>query len=138
MGVDFKKAYTTFIQGLDDGAQAMDAENPYKFQLTKVVSLRDAKEKFNKENATVYYHPKDGAWKELPTESVGGGSGDSSFSSHSHKIPDESQCGDVWSADAEANAPNAVYDVVLDADLVLWVWTEDGPNKVVSKDEPKV
>lgn len=35
MGVDFKDAYKTFIQGLDDGAQPLDAENPYKFQLTK-------------------------------------------------------------------------------------------------------
>lgn len=129
MGVDFKNAYKTFIQKLDEGAQPLDAENPYKFQLTKMVSLRDAKEKFNKENATVYYKPKDGAWKELSTESVSG---------HSHKIPDESQAGEVWSADAEANAPNAVYDVAIDPDLVLWVWTEDGPNKVVSKSEPQV
>ena len=129
MGVDFKNAYKTFIQTLDEGAQPLDAENPYKFQLTKMVSLRDAKEKFNKENATVYYKPKDGAWKELSTESVSG---------HSHKIPDESQAGEVWSADAEANAPNAVYDVAIDPDLVLWVWTEDGPNKVVSKSEPQV
>ena len=129
MGVDFKNAYKTFIQTLDEGAQPLDAENPYKFQLTKMVSLRDAKEKFNKENATVYYKPKDGAWKELSTESV---------SKHSHRIPDESQPGDVWSADAEANAPNAVYDVAIDPDLVLWVWTEDGPNKVVSKSEPQV
>ena len=129
MGVNFKNAYKTFIQKLDEGAQPLDAENPYKFQLTKMVSLRDAKEKFNKENATVYYKPKDGAWKELPTESVSG---------HSHKIPDESQAGEVWSADAEANAPNAVYDVAIDPDLVLWVWTEDGPNKVVSKSEPQV
>lgn len=129
MGVDFKNAYKTFIQKLDEGAQPLDAENPYKFQLTKMVSLRDAKEKFNKENATVYYKPKDGAWKELPTEYV---------SKHSHRIPDESQPGDVWSADAEANAPNAVYDVAIDPDLVLWVWTEDGPNKVVSKSEPQV
>lgn len=129
MGVDFKNAYKTFIQTLDEGAQPLDAENPYKFQLTKMVSLRDAKEKFNKENATVYYKPKDGAWKELSTESVSG---------HSHKIPDETQAGDVWSADAEANAPNAVYDVAIDPDLVLWVWTEDGPNKVVSKSEPQV
>ena len=60
MGVDFKNAYKTFIQKLDEGAQPLDAENPYKFQLTKMVSLRDAKEKFNKENATVYYKPKDG------------------------------------------------------------------------------
>lgn len=73
MGVDFKEAYKTFIQTLDDGAQPMDAENPYKFQLTKMVSLRDAKEKFNKENATVYYKPKEGAWKELPTETKSGG-----------------------------------------------------------------
>ena len=129
MGVDFKNAYKTFIQTLDEGAQPLDAENPYKFQLTKMVSLRDAKEKFNKENATVYYKPKDGAWKELPTESV---------SDHSHKIPDESQAGEAWSADAEANAPNAVYDVAIDPDLVLWVWTENGPNKVVSKSEPQV
>ena len=129
MGVDFKNAYKTFIQTLDEGAQPLDAENPYKFQLTKMVSLRDAKEKFNKENATVYYKPKDGAWKELPTESV---------NDHSHKIPDESQAGEVWSADAEANAPNAVYDVAIDPDLVLWVWTENGPNKVVSKSEPQV
>lgn len=129
MGVDFKNAYKTFIQTLDEGAQPLDAENPYKFQLTKMVSLRDAKEKFNKENATVYYKPKDGAWKELPTESV---------SYHSHKIPDETQAGEVWSADAEANAPNAVYNVAIDPDLVLWVWTEDGPNKVVSKSEPQV
>ena len=129
MGVDFKEAYKTFIQTLDDGAQPMDAENPYKFQLTKMVSLRDAKEKFNKENATVYYKPKEDAWKELPTESV---------SKHSHRIPDETQAGEVWSADAEANAPNAVYDVAIDPDLVLWVWTEDGPNKVVSKNEPQV
>ena len=129
MGVDFKNAYKTFIQTLDEGAQPLDAENPYKFQLTKMVSLRDAKEKFNKENATVYYKPKDGAWKELSTESVSG---------HSHKIPDETQAGEVWSTDAEANAPNAVYDVAIDPDLVLWVWPEDGPNKVVSKSEPQV
>ena len=129
MGVDFKNAYKTFIQKLDEGAQPFDAENPYKFQLTKMVSLRDAKEKFNKENATVYYKPKDGAWKELSTESV---------SDHSHRIPDETQAGEVWSTDAEANAPNAVYDVAIDPDLVLWVWTEDGPNKVVSKSEPQV
>lgn len=138
MGVDFKEAYKTFIQTLDDGAQPMDAENPYKFQLTKMVSLRDAKEKFNKENATVYYKPKEGAWKELPTETKSGGSGESGFAAHNHRIPDESQPGDVWSADAEANAPNAVYDVAIDPDLVLWVWTEDGPNKVVSKSEPQV
>lgn len=138
MGVDFKNAYKTFIQTLDEGAQPLNAENPYKFQLTKMISLRDAKEKFNKENATVYYKPKEGAWKELPTESVSGGSGDSSFSSHSHRIPDETQAGEVWSADAEANAPNAVYDVAIDPDLVLWVWTEDGPNKVVSKEQPQV
>ena len=118
MGVDFKNAYKTFIQTLDEGAQPLDAENPYKFQLTKMVSLRD-----------VYYKPKDGAWKELSTESV---------SDHSHRIPDESQAGEVWSTDAEANAPNAVYDVAIDPDLVLWVWTEDGPNKVVSKSEPQV
>lgn len=134
MGVDFKNAYKTFIQSLDDGAQPLDAENPYKFQLTKMVSLRDAKEKFNKENATVYYKPKEGAWKELPTETKSVGN----HGSHSHRIPDETQAGEVWSADAEANAPNAVYDVAIDPDLVLWVWTEDGPNKVVSKDEPQV
>lgn len=138
MGVSFKSAYKTFIQTLDEGAQEMDAENPYKFQLTQVVSLRDCKEKFNKENATVYYKPKDGAWKELTTESVKGGSGDSSFASHSHRIPDESQFGEPWSTDAVENAPNAVYDVVLDSNLVLWVWTEDGPYKVVSKSEPQV
>lgn len=138
MGVDFKDAYKTFIQGLDDGAQPLDAENPYKFQLTKMVSLREAKEKFNKENATVYYKPKEGAWKELETSAESGGSGDSSFASHKHKIPDETQAGEVWSADAEANAPNAVYDVAIDPDLVLRVWTEDGPNKVVSKEQPQV
>jgi len=138
MGIDFKNAYKTFIQSLDEGAQPMDAENPYKFQLTKMVSLRDAKEKFNKENATVYYKPKEGAWKELSTESVKGGSGDSSFASHTHRIPDETQAGEVWSKDAEDNAPNAVYDVAIDRDLVLWVWTESGPNKVVSKSEPQV
>lgn len=133
MGADFKSAFETFIRKLDDGAQAMDAKDPYKFQLTKMVSPRKCKEDFNKDNATVYYKPKDGAWKKLET-----GPGNDGHGNHTHKIPDETQFGAVWSADAEANAPNAVYDAAIDADLVLWVWTEDGPNKVVSKDEPKV
>lgn len=138
MGADFKKAFTTFIQKIDDGANAMDSENPYKWQLTKMVCPRKCKEDFNKDNATVYYKPKDGAWKSLETSSTSGGSGYGSFEGHTHKIPDETQFGEVWSADAEANAPNAVYDCAIDPDLVLWVWTEDGPNKVVSKDEPQV
>lgn len=103
-----------------------------------MVCPRKCKEDFNKDNATVYYKPKDGAWKSLETSSTSGGSGYGSFDGHTHKIPDETQFGEVWSADAEANAPNAVYDCAIDPDLVLWVWTEDGPNKVVSKDEPQV
>ncbi len=138
MGADFKKAFKEFIQKKDSGATVLDAEKPYKFQLTTMVSPLQCKEEFNKDNATVYYKPKEGAWKKLETESKSGGSGDSAFASHSHKIPDETQFGDVWSADAEANAPDAVYDCAIDKDMILWVWTCDGPNKVVSKDQPNV
>lgn len=134
MGADFKKAFTTFIQKIDDGANAMDSENPYKWQLTKMVSPRKCKDDFNKDNATVYYKPKDGAYKKLETSSSNVGD----HGSHTHKIPDETQFGDPWSTDAVENAPNAVYDCAIDPDLILWVWTEDGPNKVVSKDEPQV
>lgn len=102
-----------------------------------MVSLRDAKEKFNKENATVYYKPKEGAWKELETSAESGGSGDSSFASHKHKIPDETQAGDVWSADAEANAPNAVYDVAIDPDLVLWFGLKTDLIKLFQKNNLK-
>lgn len=129
MAVEFKSAFKSFIQSLDTKAQPLDAENPYKFQLSTIISTREVKEKFNRENATVYYKPKDGAYKELETSRNDG---------HSHKIPDENQFGEVWSTYALENAPNAIYDCVIDKDLILWVWTENGPNKVVSKSEPQV
>lgn len=105
----------------------MDAENPYKFQLTQMVSPRKLKDEFNTTKATVYYHPKDDAWKELETSESDG---------HTHKIPDESQFGEPWSQDNVDNSPVAVYDCAIDPNLILWVWTEDTPYKVVSKEQP--
>ena len=134
MAADFKSTFKTFLQTYDEGASDMDAENPYKFQLTQMLSPRKLKEEFNTTKATVYYHPKENAWKELSTESVSDG-GDGA-KSHSHRIPDESQFGDPWSQDNVDNSPVAVYDCAIDPDLILWVWTEDEPYKVVSKEQP--
>lgn len=129
MATDFKSAFKSFLQGYDENAKALDAETPYKFQLSQMVSPLMIKEEFNKNNATVYYHPKENAWKELET---------SSTDKHTHKIPDESQFGEPWSQDNVDNSPVGIYDCAIDNNMILWVWTLDTPYKVVSKTQPTV